>query len=142
MPKNKCSARLKASPKGKPPQEWFKQAQYDLETAEAMFQTGRYIYAVFMCHLCIEKALKGLYTQELNDIPPKVHNLIYLIKRIDLSLPDSLKEFITELNRVSIPTRYPEELKVLLKEYNKRRVSGILKNTKETLKWLKKRLKQ
>jgi len=54
MPKNKCSARLKASPKGKPPQEWFKQAQYDLETAEAMFQTGRYIYQ-YLCATCVLK---------------------------------------------------------------------------------------
>ncbi|MDI6839855.1 MAG: HEPN domain-containing protein [bacterium] len=124
------------------PNEWFKQAEYDVETAEAMFKTGRYIYTVFMCHLSIEKALKGLYTQKLNELPPKVHNLIYLVKKIELSLPDNLKEFVTELNRVSIPTRYPEELRVLLKEYNKQKVNDILKNTKEILKWLKKRLKK
>ncbi|MEO0284618.1 MAG: HEPN domain-containing protein [candidate division WOR-3 bacterium] len=37
--------------KFKPTEEWFKQAEYDLETAYAMFKTGRYIYTVFMCHL-------------------------------------------------------------------------------------------
>ena len=42
------------------PQEWFNQAGYDLRTADAMLSTGRYIYTVFMCHLSIEKALKGL----------------------------------------------------------------------------------
>jgi HEPN domain-containing protein len=36
--------------KFKPPEEWFKQAVYDLETAQAMFETKRYIYTVFMCH--------------------------------------------------------------------------------------------
>lgn len=41
--------------------EWLRQADYDMETAEAMFESGRYIYAVFMCHLSLEKALKGLY---------------------------------------------------------------------------------
>jgi len=130
------------SRKIKPPKEWFKQSEYDLETAKAMFKMGRYIYTIFMCHLSIEKALKGLYTDILNDIPPKIHNLIYLIKKIDLLLPDNLKEFIIELNRVSIPTRYPEELSILLKEYNRRRVTNILKNTKEILKWLKERLKK
>lgn len=126
----------------KPPKEWFKQADYDLDTAEEMFKTKRYIYAVFMCHLSIEKALKGLYRQNLYDIPPKVHNLIYLIKKIDLPVPDNLKEFIIELNRVSIPTRYPEELVVLLKEYSKQRVTDILEKSKEALKWLKERLKK
>ena len=124
------------------PQEWFNQADYDMKTADAMLSTGRYIYTVFMCHLCIEKALKGLYTQKLDKIPPKVHNLIYLVKIIGLSLPANLKEFIIELNSVSIPTRYPDELKILLKEYNKRRTTGIFKKTKEVLKWLKEKSKK
>lgn len=122
------------------PEEWFRQADYDLKTAEAMLETGKYIYTVFMSHLSIEKALKGLYTQKLNETPPKVHNLIYLTKKVELAFPDNLKEFITELNRVSIPTRYPEELKVLLEEYNRQRVTVLFENTKEILKWLKKRL--
>lgn len=33
-----------------------------MKTAEAMFNSKRYLYAVFMCHLAIEKALKGIYT--------------------------------------------------------------------------------
>lgn len=37
-------------------QEWLKQADYDMETADIMFANGRYFYAVFMCHLAIEKA--------------------------------------------------------------------------------------
>jgi len=28
---------------------------------DGMFSSGRYFYAVFMCHLSIEKSLKGLY---------------------------------------------------------------------------------
>jgi len=28
--------------------EWLKQSDYDMETAEYMFQGGRYFYAVFM----------------------------------------------------------------------------------------------
>jgi HEPN domain-containing protein len=35
-----------------------------LGTAEAMFDAGRYIYTVFMWHLSIEKALKGLYAKK------------------------------------------------------------------------------
>ncbi len=60
----------------------------------------------------------------------KVHNLIYLARRIELSLPPNFKEFTTELNSVGVPTRYPDELKTLLKEYKRTRVAGILKKTK------------
>lgn len=50
-------------------EEWLKQADYDLDTADFMFKGKRYIYAVFMCHLSIEKALKGLYLSLANKIP-------------------------------------------------------------------------
>lgn len=39
-------------------QNWLDSANYDLETAEHMFKTGRYIYTVFMCHSALEKVLK------------------------------------------------------------------------------------
>jgi HEPN domain-containing protein len=60
--------------------EWLRQAEYDLETATFMFNGARYFYAVFMCHLAIEKALKGLYFERRRQLPPKVHNLVYLVK--------------------------------------------------------------
>ena len=41
--------------------EWFYQSDYDLETAEDMLKSGRTVYCIFMCHLSLEKALKGLY---------------------------------------------------------------------------------
>ncbi|MBI3582644.1 MAG: HEPN domain-containing protein [Nitrospinae bacterium] len=126
----------------KPASEWFNQADYDLKTAEAMLKAGRYIYTVFMCHLCIEKALKGLYIQKLSNVPPKIHNLIYLLGKTGLIPPDNLKDFVAQLNQVSVPTRYPDELKVMIKEYNKQKANSILKNTKGLLKWLKGKLEK
>ncbi|MBI5740627.1 MAG: HEPN domain-containing protein [Nitrospirae bacterium] len=123
-------------------EEWFAQAGYDFKTAEAMFNARRYIYTVFMCHLSIEKALKGLLTQRLNNTPPKVHNLIYLIERTGITPPENLMEFVIQLNKVSVPTRYPEELKVLIKDYSRQRTNDILKSTGRLLRWLKKELKK
>ena len=38
---------------------WTDIANYDLETAEAMYETGRWLYVAFMCHQAIEKTLKA-----------------------------------------------------------------------------------
>jgi HEPN domain-containing protein len=38
-------------------EEWLRQADYDMEAAEYMVAGGRYVCAVFLCHLSIEKAL-------------------------------------------------------------------------------------
>ena len=66
------------------PEEWLRQADYDMETAEAMFTSNRSIYAVFMCHLAIEKALKGLFQKKQGELPPKIHNLMYFIEKLNL----------------------------------------------------------
>uniref|UniRef100_A0A7C4YD27 HEPN domain-containing protein n=1 Tax=candidate division WOR-3 bacterium TaxID=2052148 RepID=A0A7C4YD27_UNCW3 len=42
-------------------------------------EAGRYIYTVFMCHLSVEKALKGLYVKKFKKNPPKKHNLIFFV---------------------------------------------------------------
>ena len=111
-----------------------------MKTAEAMFSSKRYIYSVFMCHLSIEKALKGIYSQKLEGIPPKTHNLIYLVEKVKLELPDILYDFVFTLNGLSVPTRYPDDLQKLLKDYTKAKTGKILNQGKEVLKWLKTRL--
>ena len=126
--------------KFKPPEEWFIQSSYDLDTANAIFETGRYMYAVFMCHLSIEKALKGLYAKNLSEEPPKTHSLIYLIEKIGIQMPENLYDLIFSLNRVSVPTRYPDYLKRILKDYNMDITKEILTKSKDVLKWLKEKL--
>lgn len=59
--------------------EWLSQSQYDLDTAQAMLDSRRYMYAVFMCHLAVEKALKALVVKRTGDTPPRTHNLVQLI---------------------------------------------------------------
>lgn len=125
---------------GKTPKEWFRQAEYDLDTASAMFESGRYIYTIFMCHLAIEKAIKGIYTRELKEIPPKTHDLIYLIARAKIELTEQYKDFIKILNDVSVPTRYPDDLSRLIKEYNEIRTINLLSKSGAVLKWLKEKL--
>ena len=121
----------------KNPQEWLKQADYDIKTAEIMFDNKRYFYAVFMCHLSIEKALKGLYLERLKEIPPKVHNLVYLLNKIGFKPSEPTGKFLIKLNEASIVTRYPEELDKLQKDFTQPVVKDILLKSKEALEWIK-----
>ena len=65
-------------------EEWYFQSDYDLETAEYMLLSKRNVYCIFMCHLSLEKALKGLYVKRTNEFPPKLHNLLYFVNILDL----------------------------------------------------------
>jgi hypothetical protein len=57
-------------------------------------------------------------------------------------VPEGLYDFVFRLNGVSVPTRYPEDIERLKKDYNKRNTGSMLKLGKETLKWLKRKSEQ
>lgn len=117
---------------------WLDSAQYDLTTAKHMFQTGRYIYTIFMCHLALEKLLKAKVQEKQNRLPPKIHNLRQLLKMSAISIKDRQLEFISKLSDVSIVTRYPEDFQKLMHVYDKKTAQHYLKTTREIYKWIKK----
>ena len=119
------------------PMEWLRQADYDMDTAEFMFKGRRYFYAVFMCHLSIEKALKGLYHARLDETPPKTHNLVYLLKRMEIKPPEPIARFLVKLNEASVTTRYSEDLQTLQRDYASCVVEDILVKGKDALTWIK-----
>jgi HEPN domain-containing protein len=117
--------------------ELFEQSEYDLGTADILIREDRFPYAVFFCHLAIEKALKAVYFSSLNKKPPKTHNLIYLIEEIDLDIPGHLLRSIMRINRVQIESRYPDDLKKLLMNYDRNIIDEIFNTSKEIIQWLK-----
>ena len=109
-----------------------------MATAEHLFSSGRYVYAVFFAHLSIEKALKAIYHKKFSQLPPKTHSLSWLVKQNELAPTASMEKFIVELDYASIVTRYPEELKKRRAAYPQPKVEVILTQTKEVLIWAKK----
>jgi HEPN domain-containing protein len=120
--------------------EWFRQSDYDYDTAMFMHESGRYFYAVFMCHLSIEKALKGLYLKRMKAVPPKIHVLNYFIGKLNLILPEDLAGFIDNMDDAGVATRYPETLKEISSKYKKNDTLIILTKAKEVLDWTKEEL--
>jgi len=123
------------------PTEWLKQAEYDMGTAISMFKTKRFIYAVFMCHLAIEKVIKGIYSKVIKKDPPKTHDLVYLSELTSLDLAEDLTKFLDSLNDLSILTRYPDELEKIICQYSRERTKEIINQTKKLMQCLKEKLK-
>ncbi|MEW6185460.1 MAG: HEPN domain-containing protein [Thermodesulfobacteriota bacterium] len=48
---------------------WEEQARYDVDTARAMMESGRYLYVLFCCQQAVEKMLKALIAQRTNEFP-------------------------------------------------------------------------
>jgi HEPN domain-containing protein len=118
-------------------EEWFFQSDYDLETARHMLQSGRNVYCIFMCHLSLEKALKGLFIKRLNQVPPKIHNLLYFTEKLALEPEDAHLDFLMWINRMCIITRYTEDLRSMIKLYPQERTYDIYQQTETIQLWIK-----
>lgn len=121
---------------------WLNIASYDLETANAMLRSKRYLYVGFMCHQSIEKILKAIYGNRFNKVPPRVHNLARLLKLTELhnEIPKDLLEILHELNPLNIATRYPDQELEIVKDLDYEYSSKLLEDTRRLFKWLKTKL--
>jgi len=100
-------------------QMWLDRTIYDMDTAKAMLQTGRWIYSIFMCQQSLEKCLKALIAYQDKEIVP-IHNLRRLaeIASIIHEFDESTLVRLDFLSNYYINARYKEDLNQLSKGIN------------------------
>jgi HEPN domain-containing protein len=70
-------------------------------------------------------------------IPPKTHNLIFLLNASGLK-PDAEKSrIIARLNEANIATRYPDDVEKLQSNYTREITVQIMTQAEDVLKWIK-----
>ncbi len=94
-----------------------------------------------MCHLSLEKVLKGKVEEVTGKIPPRTHDLEYLMGLAKLSPDEDTEKFIAEITNLSLVTRYPSDFQRILKDFSQKRTELILPKTKEVFQWIKKSIK-
>jgi HEPN domain-containing protein len=87
---------------------WQKIAASDIETASILVSSGKYVEGLFFCHLCIEKIIKALVVKQIEDIPPRSHDLFYLANLAKIELTEPHSEFMQILMKYQLEGRYPE----------------------------------
>ena len=123
-------------------QYWIEMSDYDLETAEAMLVTRRYLYVGFMCHQAIEKILKARWSNRLEEVPLKIHSLSRLAEKteLDREFSNEQLELIDRLEPLNIEARYPSYKERLMKSLTKEYCEQLLEQTKELQQWIRTRL--
>ncbi len=121
---------------------WIEISDYDLETANAMLKSKRYLYVAFMSHQSIEKILKAYFVKFKKMTPPFSHSLSLLAKKSDIynNLSQEQINFLDILEPMNIEARYPTNKEQLAKSLTKERCEEILKKTQELQLWIKKKL--
>ena len=123
---------------------WLDIANYDIETAKAMLNSGRFLYVGFMCHQVIEKAFKAVIARDCvaDEIPPKIHDLRKLGKKAGLfeRLSEEQKETIGKLNPLNIEARYPEYKNRIAANLTSDICQELINETEGLLCWIKEQL--
>jgi HEPN domain-containing protein len=121
---------------------WQESAKHDLDSAEEIFNAGRYDWCLFVGNLALEKILKALFVDKNdNNIPPKVHNLVRLAELSKISLTDQQKFFLDKINDFNIQARYPDYKFQFYKTCDENFAKENLAQIKELFSWFNSRIK-
>lgn len=121
---------------------WLDIADYDFETAEAMYQTGRWLYVAFMCHQVIEKTLKAYWCGTQLEDPPYTHHHMRLAEGCGLYeyMSDEQKDFLDIVTNYNIEARYPEDKEALARTLTPQVCRQLIDETKQLMTWIKEQL--
>ena len=119
---------------------WKTYAERDLDAAEAMHESGRWFYVIFMCQQAVEKLTKGIYNLYVGDDVPRTHNIELLANRIedssDISFEEDKYKLFQSLTKYYLADRYPDFLSEASGLISEEEANNILDKTKEVFTWL------
>lgn len=123
-------------------QKWLDRVAYDMDTAKAMLQTGRLIYAIFMCQQSLEKCFKALLAYQNKEILP-IDNLRRLAEHSNVihDLDESTLVKLDFLSSYYINARYKEDLQQLSKGITEQVVQDFIQFSEGFITWLCQKMK-
>jgi HEPN domain-containing protein len=111
---------------------WVNTAQYDWTGAEHAFSTKDYMHCLFWAHLVLEKLAKAHWIKTHEDnIPPKVHDVVWLLEESNIDLGETMIKFLEEFNKFQLSGRYPDYTNKIYKRCTKEYSGEQLEKVKE-----------
>jgi HEPN domain-containing protein len=116
---------------------WKTGSDEDFAAAQSLLEKGHLRHSLFFVHLALEKMLKAHVARKINDIPPRLHNLIRLAEIAEISIEPKTSGFLRSFDMYQLEGRYPDYGKVIL---DSKIAKEKLSTAGEILKWLKAKL--
>jgi HEPN domain-containing protein len=116
---------------------WLERSRYDLDTAKAMLDAGRYLYVAYMCQQAVEKLLKAIIAYHGKENLP-IHNLNRLAELAELrgELADEQIDLLAELTAYNVEARYGDYKESLSEIIDIDKAKILFDKTQELFRWL------
>ena len=121
-------------------QYWLQSAEDDWLVSQHLFKNGDYSYSLFFGHLTIEKILKAIYVDRLNDNPPFTHRLVYLAEKASLDLSENRMRLLETITDFNLEARYPDEKFSFKKRCTKEFAAKYVKKIGALKTWLNRQI--
>ena len=116
---------------------WVKTAEEDWISVEALLKTKRYLHCLFWAHLTIEKLAKAHWVKNNQEnIPPKIHNIVWLLEKANVDLGKDTMEYLANFNDFQLSSRYPDYIDKMYRVCTELFTKQELKKVKEIRKCL------
>jgi HEPN domain-containing protein len=120
---------------------WINSAVEDWVTVEVLFSTKRYLHCLFWAHLTLEKLAKALWVKtHKEDVPPKVHHIVWLLRESGVDLEKDVLEFLAGFSDFQLSTRYPDYMNKMYEVCTKAFTANEIEKVKEVRRCLLERL--
>jgi len=111
---------------------WINTAEKDWASVDILFVGRQYLQSLFWAHLVLEKLAKALWVKNNEEnIPPKIHNLVVLLKQANVDLGEEKMNFVKKFNEFQLSGRYPDYTNNLYKRCTEEFTYEQLEKTKE-----------
>jgi HEPN domain-containing protein len=115
---------------------WVEGSEDDFKTMNAMFNSNKYSWSLFIGHLMIAKLLKAYFVKVKSDYPPFIHNLLRLAEKADLELTDDKREQLVTITAFNINARYDDYKMSFKKQCTLEFTSKWIAKIKELRLWI------
>ena len=112
---------------------WLKSSKEDYKIAEDLIDMKHYQWALFLCHIAIEKVLKASYIKINDQYPPPIHKLVKLAADCKIELSEEQVDDLREMTSFNIEARYDIIKDKLYKKATKEYTKKYFQKTKNLL---------
>ncbi|MGM0608958.1 MAG: HEPN domain-containing protein [Candidatus Muiribacteriota bacterium] len=115
---------------------WINSSDKNFESMLKIFESGEYMWSIFIGHLSIEKLLKALYVKKAGVEVPRIHDLYKLANKMELEMTENTKDILQLITTFNIEARYDFQKERLYKKCNKSYCKKMIKEIEGIRKWL------
>lgn len=115
---------------------WIETAEQDYITMIHLYNSGDYHWSLFIGHLVLEKLIKAIYVNNVDNNPPRIHDLLRLADKACIETTEDQKDLLDLITTFNINARYPDYKRNFYKKCTQEYTAEAINKIKELRLWL------